>query len=424
MNSNQGTNDSRWERWGTVAFLVYCVSTVFMIFCSTAAVRFWPHPWGPVSILIACFAPLMLVLVWKIPGWITFKELRKELLFIPIIVILGILNIVFSECRQATLKSMTLFLISGIGIFGVTSCLLNTKVRQTFFLWLCLVILLTLCVYGFLEYYNNKFIYLFSYHPGYTKSSIYLFSYNPLPAGALLILLFVGPFLLFLISSRWLRFFEISAVVFAIVLIVVVIGKRGPVLGLLVIVLLLGLLIPRRKIWIIPLIGIILVAAGYKVRNHLPPKLTMNHITSNSTLYRLENINLACHIFVKKPIFGIGLHAPIGKYLKDHQRKFAKNPGYLKYVNRDKTFENTWLCCLVGMGGLFSIIYFALIIYLLRNLFRRTKDRSKQRLQAVLLLIPLIAFVINSMTHDTIVYPHLNWIFHSLFGMMANFNEI
>ncbi|MCK4819445.1 O-antigen ligase family protein, partial [bacterium] len=413
-----------WERWGTVAFLVYCVSTVFMIFCSTAAVRFWPHPWGRLSILIACFAPLVLVLVWKIPRWITFKELRKELLFIPIIIILGILNIAFSECRDATLKSMALFLISGIGIFGVTSCLLNTKARQTFFLWLCLGFLLTLCVYGFLEYFNEKVIYLFSYHPGYIyKHSIYLFSYNPLPAGALLILLFVGPFLLFLPSSRWLRFFEISTVVFAIVLIVIIIGSRGPVLGLLVIALLFGVLVPGRKMWIIPLIALILVGTGYKMRSHLPDTLAKSLISHNSTLYRLENYYLACRIFVKKPIFGIGLHAPIGKYLKDHQRKFAKDLEYLKYVNRDKTFENTWLCCLVGMGGLFSIIYFALIIYLLRNLFRRTKDKPKKRLQAVLLLIPLTAFVINSMTHDSIVYPHINWIFHSLLGMIANFNE-
>jgi len=137
MNSNQGTNDSRWERWGTVAFLVYCASTIFIVFFSTSAVQIWPYPWNRLSILVACLLPLLLALVWKIQNLIRDKKLEKQLLFIPIIIILGILNIVFSEDQSITLKVMALFLISGIGIFAVTSYLLTTKFRQKIFLWLC-----------------------------------------------------------------------------------------------------------------------------------------------------------------------------------------------------------------------------------------------------------------------------------------------
>ena len=409
MNSNQETNNSRWERWATVAFLAYCVSTIFIVFFSTSAVQIWPYPWNQLSILIACLLPLLLVLVWRIPRLIRDKKLEKQLLFIPIIIILGILNIVFSEDRSITLKVMGLFLISGIGIFAVTSCLLTTKFRKTIFLWLFWMILLALCVYGTLEYINKK--------------PILLFSFNPIPAGSLLIILFVGPFLLFSSSSWWLRFLQLSSIVFG-VAVIIMIGKRGPILGLLGMAFLLPLQEAELSALVVPLIAMILVGTGYKMRIHLPPTLRLNLITHRSTVLRLENYPFAAHIFLKKPLFGIGLHAPLTEYLKDYRQKITKNRAYSTYIKNKKTLENITLCSFVEMGGLFSITYIALIIYLLRNLFRRSRDKPRERLQAVLFLIPLAGFLIHSMTFDSLIYPHLNWLFHSYLGLMANFDKI
>ena len=409
MNSNQGTNDSRWERWATVAFFAYCVSTIFMIFFSTTAVQIWPYPWNQLSILVACLLPIILVIVWKSPAWIHHKQFQKELYFALTIVILGILNIVFSEDQPTTLKVMGLFLISGIGIFAVTSCLLTTKFRKSIFLWLCWVILLALCIYGTLEYINKK--------------PILLLSYNPIPAGSLLILLFVGPFLLFSSSSWWLRFLQLSSIVFG-VAVIVMIGKRGPILGLLVMAILLGILVPGRRFWIFPLIALILVGTGYKMRNHLPRTLRLDLISHTSTVFRLENCPFAAHIFLKKPLFGIGLHAPLADYLKDYHQKITNNTKYPNFIKDKKTLENIMLCGFVGTGGIFTITYIALIIYLLRNLFRFSRDKPEKRLQAVLFLIPLAGFLIHSMTFDSLIYPHLNWLFHSFLGLMANFDKI
>jgi hypothetical protein len=392
-----------------VAFFVYCVSTIFMVFFSTTAVQIWPYPWNRLSILVACLLPLLLVLVWKTPEWVNSKEFKKELLFIPIIAILAILNIAFSEDRPTTIKVMALFLISGIGIFSATSCLMNTKFRQTIFLWLCWACLLALCVYGTVEYINKK--------------PIYLLSYNPIPAGSLLILLFVGPFVLLRSSSWWLRFLQLSSVVFSIA-VIVMIGKRGPILGLLGMAFLICALLPGRKFWIVPLIALILVGTGYKIRNHLPPTLRLNLIMHANTVFRLENYPFAAHIFLKRPLFGIGLHAPLTEYLQDYRQKITKNRRYLSFIKESKTLENIILCGFVEIGGLFSITYIALIIFLLRNLFRHTRDKPVKRLQAVMLLIPLSGFLIHSMTFDSLIYPHLNWLFHSFLGMMANFNEI
>lgn len=406
MNSNHRINHSRWERWGTVAFYSFCLSTVFMIFFSISALQTWPRPWNRLSILVACLLPLTLVLVWKIPRLIRDKELQKQFLFIPIIIILGILNIVFSEDRPTTFKVMALFLISGIGIFVATSYLLNSRFRQTIFLWLCWGSLFALCVYGAMEYINKK--------------TILLLSSNPIPAGALLILLFVGPFILFSYSSWWLRFLQLSSIVFGIA-VIVMIGKRGPILALLVMAFLFGALLPRRKLWIIPLIALILLGSGYKMRNHLSSTLRLNHA---STLFRLENYVFAAHVFFKKPLFGTGLRSSFTEYLKDYRQKITKNPEYQRFIQGKKTLENIILCGFVEMGGLFTITYIALIIYLLRNLFRCTRDKPDKRLQAVLFLIPLIGFFIHSMTFDSLMFPHLNWISHSFLGIMANFNEI
>jgi len=380
-----------------------------MVFFSISAVVIWPYPWNQLSILVACFLPIILVIVWKSPAWIHHKQFQKEFYFALTIVILGILNIVFSEDQPTTLKVMGLFLISGIGIFVVTSCLLTTKFRKTIFLWLCWVILLALCIYGILEYINKK--------------PILLLSYNPIPAGSLLILLFVGPFLLFSSSSWWLRFLQLSSIVFG-VAVIVMIGKRGPILGLLVMAILFGILVPRRRFWIFPLIALILVGTGYKMRNHLPPTLRLNLITHINTVFRLENYPFAAHIFLKKPLFGIGLHAPLTEYLKDYRQKITNDRNYPKFIKEYKTLENIILCGFVEMGGLFSITYIALIIYLLKKLFHGIKDNPAKRLQAVLFLIPLVGFLIHSMTFDSLIYPHLNWLFHSFLGLMANFDKI
>jgi hypothetical protein len=63
-----------------------------------------------------------------------------------------------------------------------------------------------------------------------------------------------------------------------------------------------------------------------------------------------------------------------------------------------------------------------LIIYLLRNIFRSIREKPEKRLHAVLLLTPLFGFFIHSMTFDSLIYPHLNWLFHSYLGLMANFD--
>jgi hypothetical protein len=350
---------------------------------------------------------MVLVIVWKSRGRIRYEGLRKELLLVPVIMILGILNILFSEDRPTTLKVMTLFLASGILVLGIASSVLNTRYRQEMFLWLCCACLVGFFIYGSLDYLEGK--------------SVLLLSYNKIPAGSLLILLFSGPLLLFCSSSWWLRLLQISCIFVGIVMIVLI-GKRGAILGLLVMPFVLGVLLPGRRFYIFPLIALVLVAAGYHFRDHLPPSLS-KPLTGDSTLYRLEGYALAAHIFPKKPVFGIGLHAPLSPYLSNYDQETKTGGSYSEYVKTYKSFENIVLCAFVEMGGLFAITYIGLLTYLLANLFRSIRQRPENRLRAVLLLTLLFGFAVHSMTFDSLTHPHLNWLFHSLLGLMANFSE-
>lgn len=400
-----------WERWGTLAFIVYCLSTLFMIFCSVPAIQVWPYPWNQLSIISACLLPLLLVFIWKIPEWIQKKELRNGLLFVPIIVIIGALNIFFSEDRPTTFKAMTLFLISGIGAFGITNCVLNTKLRQTIFLWLSWSFLLVLCVYGLYEYSTRSS----NYYP------IVLFSYNTIPADSLLILLIVGPALFLHQSNWWLCFAKICSLLLALVVIFLS-GIRGPIIGLIGMAFLLGIL-QIKKFWFIPLITLLLIGIGFNFRHHLPNRLQINLVTNMSTTIRIENYFFAVHIFPNKPLLGIGLHAPLVPYLADYRVKLKHLGSYPQHIKKNKTLENIFLLSFVEMGVIMTITYLLLIIFLLRKLFRDNWKDDRQKLRVTLFLAPLFGFIIHSMTFDSLMYPHLNWLFHSYLGMMVNFDK-
>ena len=72
------------------------------------------------------------------------------------------------------------------------------------------------------------------------------------------------------------------------------------------------------------------------------------------------------------------------------------------------------------MGGLFTLAYSGLAIYLLKPLILLGKANTKTRNQSILLFLVLVGFFVHSTTYDSLRYPHLNWIFHSLLGLIAN----
>ncbi len=446
MNINKKSRITTWDRLNKAAFCFYVLATLFMLFFSVSAVQKWPGQWGRISISLACLLPFILVLLWKIPEWVSEKKIKREFRAVPFIIILGFLNILFSDNRDITLKVMALFLMSGVVIYLTSACLLNTKARQTYFLWICWSCSIIFCMIGIFEYF--------------TTGNVYLLSNNSIPAGALLIILLVGPFLLLLNTRSRFRFIHFLIIIL-IISVICLIGKRGPLLGIGVISLIFCIFFSDRKRWVILIAAILLFGTFYKIRNYFPQN-PFNLIGIASSIYRLENYSFAGHVFLKKPLFGTGLHVPLERYLKDYSQKInviKPRPGskkgantfhdiifsigikapleinvinfklnayynYTAFIKKDKSFDNILLCGLAETGVLFFIAYIYLIFFLMRDLFSYAKHYPEKRNSVVILLLPLVGFFIHSMTFESLLFPHLNWLFHSYLGLIANFHKI
>jgi len=188
--------------------------------------------------------------------------------------------------------------------------------------------------------------------------------------------------------------------------------------------LLLGFSLPWKKSWLFILIALFLFGTGYLMRGHLKPQLTKHYIKNPSTLLRAENYIFAATIFFKNPLLGTGLHVPLSNYLENYQPQIYKNKNvFFPYIRQTKTFENILLCGFVEMGSLFLIAYITLIAIPLKKILTHVRKNPEKRLHAILLLAPLFGFFIHSMTFDSIIYPHLNWLAHAYLGLMYNFRQ-
>ena len=123
--------------------LFYLVSTLFMVFFSVNAIQTWPDLWAQTFITLACILPAFFILVKK-PLPIQDKDWSIIIKLALAIVILGVLNILYSEDRIASFKGMTLFLMSGVLVFITTYNLFTSRQAQKQFMYLC-----TFCFFYF-----------------------------------------------------------------------------------------------------------------------------------------------------------------------------------------------------------------------------------------------------------------------------------
>ena len=162
---------ARLDHW---AFNVFCLSTLFIVIFSVKAI----HSWSPIvkwiSISTACVLPVGMIILVQGPNWLNAKKVPKEILWVLLVFILGLISTLFADNQLFALKSMVLFMISGPIIFMVTMYLFESTRNQNVFLWMTSLGLLGLGFFGIYEHNYN------SWQIGY--GGILLFSENPLPA--------------------------------------------------------------------------------------------------------------------------------------------------------------------------------------------------------------------------------------------------
>ena len=206
------------------AFLFF-LSTIFMVFLSVHAVHKWPGLWAQVAIPLACILPAIAVLFKIRHDLIRNEKWPVEIKLVLAIVVLGLLNICFSENQHASFKGMGLFLMSGVLVFAISYFLFNSKHVKKAFFYLCTFCFISLLIIGAFEFIQQV---------GASGKRILLLSSNPIPAGSLLILLSIGPLFMFGQAESKREKILWGSCLLAGVLLTILIGQKGPVLALFV----------------------------------------------------------------------------------------------------------------------------------------------------------------------------------------------
>jgi len=119
----------------------------------------------------------------------------------------------------------------------------------------------------------------------------------------------------------------------------------------------------------------------------------------------------------------VGFKADLTPYFDDYDLKFSgkrQNYGYQQFLELTHTFENIFMGFLIEMGILFSAVYFGGVIYIFAVFFKKFRAPAQKNLAGMLTIAVLVGFAFISCTFDTLRFPNLNWLFHSLLGLMVN----
>jgi hypothetical protein len=413
--SSEKTN-ARYNNW---VFNIFCLSTLFMWIFSVKAIQSWPPLIGKVSVFLACTLPAAMIASSQVPIYFRKKKVPKEMLWALLIFILGLTSSLLSKTSLISLKATILFMASGPLIFITTTYLFKSVRNQTVFLWMSSLSLLCFGILGIYEFNNYEWI--------------TLFSNNPLPAGALLALLSAGPIVLLAQKhSAVSRTILVFSLILAIT-IIALLAKKGPILNLVVIFLFwlgfVNLRYFKLFLGLVFLVGSLLYFSGstqskYKSFAELENAETnyVQNITL-SVMLRVEYMFFGFHIFKESPIWGIGSRPDLNPYFDNYKIKLPENLMSKAYFFnasvRDRSFENIFLTFLVEMGSLFTIIYFGGLLYIMVRYLKSSRPPSKD-IVVISLLSVMVGFSVISCTFDTLRFPNLNWLFHSLLGLMVN----
>jgi hypothetical protein len=428
--------NSKKYNWENITFGIYCFSTVFIILFSIEAIQDWPPLLKKFSILFACVLSSGMVILIELPNWAKAKEIPPEIKWILLVCILGVMSSFSSQHSWASLKSTILFIFSGPLVFITTQYLLKPLKNREKFLSLASLGMLIIGIFGIYEHYLS--------------GQIFLFSRNPLPAGAILLILSAFPMILL---SR--GFFSPIKLLYGLslffcVVLIFLLDKKGPALGLLFLVSYLTFQFCSKKI---RLLLIFLLFAGLTVcflstqfsdlkcaidlkcvensffdsskststKDILGPEL------STSLLFRAENYFFGFKVFKENSLFGVGFNANFAPYLATYDSQITRlipEMDFHSYFKVNKTFENIFLAFLIQFGGLFTITYFGGLFYFSNRSINKKVLISRQARKEISLTIgAIIGFIVISFTFDTLRFPNLNWAFHSLLGFMANLSH-
>jgi hypothetical protein len=397
--------------WKRLTFFTYLIASLFMVLLSVSAIQEWTAPWNHFSIFITCLLPPSLLILGKSQDGLKNFQFSAESLFFITILILGALNIILSNNRNMSLHGMGLFLMSGIFPFISTRLLCDSQRKQSLLIGFFAAIYIFVCLFGFYELFKG--------------SRINLFSGNPIPAGSLIILLSIGPMIKAQRSLEKLEFYLWLGSLFAGITLLILIGKKGPFVALTFMAIFLLVFFYKNITKIYAISIATFMSAGFIIlitKSNELQKILEGKKWAYSIYFRLENYFYGLHIFKKHPLMGIGFPSEIINFYQDYQQYFSERihlRHYTQFLEQINALENMALTMLVEMGGLMSGTYIMFVLFCCLRLVHAIKKTPHRRCDLGFIMAGLIGFFVHSMTYDSLRFPNLNWLFHSILGMMV-----
>lgn len=391
-----------WTLLASGAYVVLLSPTVFMSYRLSDWINiiFYALPW---------------IMLWPAYSFEVIKNQahRREIILMGAIVVLGAVNVIFSDAPGDSFKAMKFFLLSGILPLWTSMFLLADRRRREVFDWFCCVCLAIFAPIAIITYlpYRQEISWLRN-----------IFNLHSTPVGTMVILLAAGPIRLMLSASSKQKIIGWLLISVGLILILLT-HKRGTFLAVAAMIL----------VWLtyrLPRLGYVLVAAflavvimvGYRGLT-ASRSLAPDHPSRVSKLHRLELYPFALHVYKKHPLIGIGLRPQTHeKYLLDYQQQHPEVTNFASEVKQLQTLDNMLVTAFVELGTLMTLTYLGLIIFIIINYRRQARPAADSRGRDFLRLLPLVGLAVHSLFYDTLLFPQINWLFHVQLGILASFS--
>jgi hypothetical protein len=354
------------------------------------------------------------LMLWLAFSWqvVANREHRLEILLVVAIIILGILNVSFSDAPSSSLAPMRNFLLTGIFALWTSMFLLTDPRRRKWFDWFCagaLAVILPVEIITWLVRGN--------YSPGVFQ----IFTRHPIPLGTVIILLSPGMVRLIVTKNSTARLLGWLLVLLSGILIFLT-HTRGTRLALAaMLVMWIIYLVRRHRYLIVALLLLIALILPLEARRQMA-RLDPNIPRHESVLHRLELHNFALHIWKIHPVMGIGLRSSLhDQYLKDYQCRNQALHQFPQAVATLQTFDDMLLTGIVELGSLMTLLYLGLILGIVVRYCRILWSSLESSALGWYRVLVLLGFAIHSLSYDSLLVPPVNWLFHVQVGIMAGY---
>ena len=352
--------------------------------------------------------PWIMLWVTNNLGVINNRKYSYEIILMILIIILGAINVIYSENPDRSYLTMKDLILTGVIATWTSLFIINSQERRDIFSWFCLLLII-IATAEIIIYFIR----------GLSITGLDIFTLHRIPVGTLMILLSIGPMHLILSASSKGRMLGYLTAIPGGVLILMTL-KRGTFLAVAAIGLFwISYRFARMRYLLASIVLVILILLpikGADLFKLLNPEIPRH----SSIIHRAELYPFALHVWEQHPFLGIGLRALTHEnYLKTYKQWNENISNFANTVRGLQTFDNMYVTSFVELGTIMTFLYFTLIILIMVKYCLKLYALRHFPMEDMYRLSIIIGFIIHSMTYHSLLFPPVNWLFHVNLGIMA-----